>query len=1269
MPLIDPNQFWAEAMGAGSHLYDTLRNSALGYAVQQTMPRVADALNFYPTVTRYSPDYQAAQRNLVNPQFMIPPGVAARHPNAARARGALTAIGNQTSGANMAMLAAAGMGFGALPELAEGTRLAPYVPSLLKGIGVAGLGAGAIQQMKNAPPASNPEARGQMAADLGLAALGTHMLLQPEAAATAAADFWGQATGHPTVAPGEAFRPNKPYVDATGNVVWPEQYLNPPAGGGGNYTADDLAALKAKHGIGPTPGVSNFEPPAQSEASQRMLAGLNGVALDPLQVERMRMSGQEPVNAQLTHNQQPNLIDQIVAAHNENGGSTFHPTQGNLFGQDRFSVSMFPELTRTVTGDLKPEHIDDFIGQNAAILQQNPQLAVGTWRNGEGNHVLDIVGTTNDLNVAHQLGRKYNQQAIFDLLHGREIPTGGTGEAVPSLPPINQRAAELSNPADPLNLLHWSTVPNLDTLDASRFGSSTVSGAERARANEPNFLPRTYAGIPGQYYEPRITNRPFTYSGQVNGGRYYDIENDPLGIWQKAYQQGGPTAAENAVREAGFSGYRGHGAVASFDNVPVKPTQNPLGQKPRSGERGSVNLDLLLSPSLAARLFGDTSFNPEGDVSKSLGAKPGFMAKRNGKLTGESGVLRSLGFEQPDAPTFYHKSEQVAKDKLPNAAPGDAMLATLRNNGVKDSEIKWLGLDDFLQGKPKVMKSDLMNYIQAHKVNLEEVNRTDTSAFNQRQADVQINRDAAVANFREATVRHLSHNFYPGSPRSLAGMVANQHLLRNDIPLENILQPGVYGGIKPSDEMVRYAQEARRLSLENAEMERNAPKSARYNEYTLDGPKENYTEKLMTLPARPSWKTVEPAPEIVKKYESQWNDLIARQEDARNRREQFYDTNHTELVKATNDLNHAKLEQEILHSRMVNETVMSQGGTKAINNYHSPHWDEMNVLAHIRHSDRIDAEGKKNLFIEEIQSDWHQAGRKKGYQTFQVPDTSKWTVKTLQPVNEYTGQRSVAILDENGNTVTTRYNTREPDAAIMASAEDARIRANMIGANQVPEAPFKNNWHELAFKRMIREAAEKGYDRLSWTTGQQQADRYNLATRIRALHSYKNADGTYNLKATLPDGNERDVAGSLRENQLEEYVGRDLADKIKAAHAQETLLDQGDKPWKTFKGVDLTVGGEGMKGFYDKILPDFANKYAKKWGAKVGTTDIRTGEGNNMPDKAPGALVAVPEHAATKVHSIDITPEMKRSVMKEGQPISQLRGAPSFWQAATGSQG
>ena len=55
---------------------------------------------------------------------------------------------------------------------------------------------------------------------------------------------------------------------------------------------------------------------------------------------------------------------------------------------------------------------------------------------------------------------------------------------------------------------------------------------------------------------------------------------------------------------------------------------------------------------------------------------------------------------------------------------------------------------------------------------------------------------------------------------------------------------------------------------------------------------------------------------------------------------------------------------------------MTAMNADAAQNFRSSHWDQPNVLAHIRVNDRTDADGKKVLFVEEIQSDWGQAGKK-----------------------------------------------------------------------------------------------------------------------------------------------------------------------------------------------------------------------------------------------------------------------------------------------------
>jgi hypothetical protein len=174
-----------------------------------------------------------------------------------------------------------------------------------------------------------------------------------------------------------------------------------------------------------------------------------------------------------------------------------------------------------------------------------------------------------------------------------------------------------------------------------------------------------------------------------------------------------------------------------------------------------------------------------------------------------------------------------------------------------------------------------------------------------------------------------------------------------------------------------------------------------------------------------------------------------------------------------------------------------------------PHFEEPNILAHIRHDDRIDTEGKRNLFLEEVQSDWHQAGKQEGYRT---------------PVDKNELARQLDNANDAYQTLSKKLAANPEDAQAKADAraafqETQRLeRAYNAAAAQrgVPEAPFKNDWHELAMKRMLREAAEKGYDRLSWTTGDQQAERYDLSKHIGRV-TYDPTDNT--LQAFDPSGN------------------------------------------------------------------------------------------------------------------------------------------------------
>jgi hypothetical protein len=139
-------------------------------------------------------------------------------------------------------------------------------------------------------------------------------------------------------------------------------------------------------------------------------------------------------------------------------------------------------------------------------------------------------------------------------------------------------------------------------------------------------------------------------------------------------------------------------------------------------------------------------------------------------------------------------------------------------------------------------------------------------------------------------------------------------------------------------------------------------------------------------------------------------------------------------------------------------------------------------------------------------------------------------------------------------------------------------------------------------KRLIREAAEKGYDKVAWTTGEQQAERYDLSKQVdRVRYKQIPHNGEYELTVIDKGGHELDLPKeSFKEGELESVVGKDLAQKI---------IDGEGKNYrgqKSLSGLDLKVGGEGMKGFYDKILVDFANKFAKKFGGRVEESKIES---------------------------------------------------------------
>jgi hypothetical protein len=308
--------------------------------------------------------------------------------------------------------------------------------------------------------------------------------------------------------------------------------------------------------------------------------------------------------------------------------------------------------------------------------------------------------------------------------------------------------------------------------------------------------------------------------------------------------------------------------------------------------------------------------------------------------------------------------------------------------------------------------------------------------------------------------------------------------------------------------------------------------------------------------------------------------------------------------------------------------------------YRSSHWDQPNVLAHIRMDERTDAEGRRVLFVQEIQSDWHQAGRKKGYKSQSLP-AENFVKKVGDEFFVWTRAVDQREWTQPGAT--------EAEAVSNFLSDQARD-------TRVPNAPLKSTdeWAMLAFKRAARWAVDNGFDRIAWATGEQNAELFDLSKRISRVEYTGN--GT--LFADDLRGN-RVINEIVKEDKLPDYIGKEAAEKLLAQEPKETRSPTGlpTKPSRFLEGIDLKIGGEGMRGFYDKILPAAVGKWAKKFGGKVGSAEFIGIEGPND---------------ATRVHAIDITPAMVDAIATgqplfsgiPGQPARALGVAPSQLQAA-----
>jgi 2'-5' RNA ligase len=606
------------------------------------------------------------------------------------------------------------------------------------------------------------------------------------------------------------------------------------------------------------------------------------------------------------------------------------------------------------------------------------------------------------------------------------------------------------------------------------------------------------------------------------------------------------------------------------------------------------------------------------------------------------------GVEKVLAEPFYSKLERVIQEKLPNKGfTKQSVLSMLKNNGVKDAEIEWMDLENFLN-EPRT-KQEVLDFLKMNQLKVEEVQKGggneevlyDIANNDQMQLPKEHKR---LQDFIELNNDYMSEDFENESDD-----IINQR----EIDIEDEREWLEHRGYSISLDDDGFVEKVvfNRTSPEN--------ESTKYSQYITPGG-ENYREILFTLPA--------------KKKMSRGKLRVEEDENNVSGRELYRVLDEDNNVVGT--YSKKKFAQDMVDTF---DNVPVELDTNLQPAFKSSHWDEPNVFAHLRANDRV-VDGKRYLHIEEIQSDWAISGRKQGYRNENIDkvirdkeaEISKYEKMGSEIAKKYDDKRQKKYANRSYDffeylaEIEPQY--KENQTKWVQLKNELESFKQQTGST--PNFPFKNNWHEFVLKRALRMAAEEGYDGISWTTGEQQAERYDLSKQVDDI-KWKYKDGKYSFNANPITDAPNIIRDNLSIDELESNIGKEAVKHI------QIEIEKGNNSG-TLEGESLKVGATWAKNLYDRTIPNFLNTYAKKWGAKVGEVELQRAlkwsiqevddtfavvdqNGNNrfIPPEYFDTREAAQEHINNRVnnltvHSLPITESMKKSVLTEGQTLFEL---------------
>lgn len=498
------------------------------------------------------------------------------------------------------------------------------------------------------------------------------------------------------------------------------------------------------------------------------------------------------------------------------------------------------------------------------------------------------------------------------------------------------------------------------------------------------------------------------------------------------------------------------------------------------------------------------------------------------------------GLLEEETSDFYSRVTKAIENSKTNKASPDQWKGMINNAGVNQDELNWLGLDEFFKDKKSVTKDELLEYTidndLADNVAITILGEEPFSKEMKRRSEIQYLMD---------------------------------EIMKTPIPDRTAEQ---------IDTLNKFKEEHYNLSKEirNVNWRRTEYQSA---ELSTGSDYEDYREMIFQLPNAND-----------KAYSKAEKEFI----EYRNALEEKYDKVYPNQIEQQMIIKEKKLgtPEELKKYQELQQTYLDLREELEGKVFKGTHYKEdKNVFAHARFNTR-DIDGKKTLFIEELQSDWVHKGKNQGF----IEGQTDLQIRHQEIIEELNQEKFESITNATDEQDYKKLNKEFQKVSDLLEAE------NELTTSKVPNLPFKKNWQDVVLKKLIKYASENGFDAIAMTGGDIQKERYNLSNHIDYLTIRDEGTVKGKQQISIDAGNKQE--GDLHKgdiydlDELQNLVGKEMADKI-----------INSEQWKTknrWDGneLDLNVGGEGLGEMYDKVFSKSLKKLGNKFNTNVEIKEI-----------------------------------------------------------------